>query len=148
VTNERLLSSVAVAEDPVVDRQSSGSSYSNNSPVVGYTTWNNDTTEAANSRKRKNEYPSSWSLPESEVNLKKRVMCVFDGSRRLWKDEMMMNKDFEVRVDLPAGGYVTDLDVETMRRAEFVAGTTDEQRAAWINGVGMAGGYDAERLMT
>jgi hypothetical protein len=29
------------------------------------------------------------------MKMKKRVMCAFDGTRRLWKDEMMFTTDFE-----------------------------------------------------
>ena len=50
--------------------------------------------------------------------MKKRVMCAYDGSRRLWKDELMLDNEFEVRLRLGDGSsYVTDLDVMTMNRA-------------------------------
>lgn len=65
--------------------------------------------------------------------MKKRVMCVYDGSRRLMKDDMMMNLEFEVRVPLGGGkGYVTDLDVQTMKRAEGMYQATEEERGEWL----------------
>lgn len=68
--------------------------------------------------------------------MKKRVLCVYDGNRRLCKDDMMLNQDFEVRVKLPSSvdgkNYVTDLDVETLKRAEAMHGATEEERGPWI----------------
>jgi hypothetical protein len=76
------------------------------------------------------------------MKTKKRVLCVFDGQRRLWKDEMMLNNEFEVRMRLPGGAgdgtnrdaYVTDLDVETLKRAEGVLNSSEEERGPWLNG--------------
>lgn len=90
-------------------------------------------------RGNKSHYPPSWSCPASKMKAKKRVLCVYDGPRRLWKDEMMLDNEFEVRVKLPgvtgntAGGdaYVTDLDVETLKRAEGVLNATDEEKGPW-----------------
>ncbi|KAE8349374.1 hypothetical protein BDV28DRAFT_151934 [Aspergillus coremiiformis] len=106
---------------------------------------NNAITKRPTGSKRRNNrdrYPQSWGCPRSTVNTKKRVLCVFDGQRRLWKDEMMLNNDFEVRLKLPGGAadgtvreaYVTDLDVETMKRAEGVLSATDEERGHWLEG--------------
>lgn len=95
------------------------------------------------SRRRKNRrnYPLSWGCPSSSINTKKRVLCVFDGPRRLWKDEMMLDNQFEVRLRLPGAGdgtnrdaYITDLDLETMRRAEGVFSATEEERGPWLDG--------------
>ncbi|OBT62326.1 hypothetical protein VE03_09040 [Pseudogymnoascus sp. 23342-1-I1] len=82
-------------------------------------------------RKKRKDYPSSWGCPAAQMKMKKRVLCVFDGGRRLWKDDMMLSADFEVRVPLgPEGGgrYVTDLDVQTLRRAQGFHGATEEER--------------------
>lgn len=68
------------------------------------------------------------------MKMKKRVLCVYDGTRRLWKDDMMLNSEFEVRVKLPGGdgrSYVTDLDVQTLKRAEAIHNATDEERGPW-----------------
>ncbi|KAJ5622417.1 hypothetical protein N7528_005649 [Penicillium herquei] len=93
-------------------------------------------------RNNRGNYPQSWGCPNSSMKTKKRVLCVFDGPRRLWKDEMMLNNEFEVRLRLPGGpgdgtnrdAYVTDLDVETMKRAEGVHSANDEQRGPWLSG--------------
>lgn len=97
---------------------------------------------ATRRRNNRGNYPQSWGCPNSSMKTKKRVLCVFDGQRRLWKDEMMLNNDFEVRLRLPGGAgdgtnrdaYVTDLDVETMKRAEGVLSATEEERGAWLQG--------------
>ena len=84
-------------------------------------------------KKRKGDYPQSWGCPQEKMTMKKRVLCVFDGQRRLWKDDMMLGADQEVRMPIGNdGAYVTDLDVETLRRAEGFHGATEEQRGPWI----------------
>lgn len=89
-------------------------------------------------RKKRKDYPSSWGCPTQQMKIKKRVLCVFDGTRRLWKDDMMMSSDYEVRCpvggeDARTGGqqYVTDLDVATMRRAEALHNATEEEKGPW-----------------
>jgi hypothetical protein len=95
---------------------------------------------ATRRRNNRGNYPQSWGCPSSSIKTKKRVLCVFDGQRRLWKDEMMLNNEFEVRVRLPRrveddrDAYVTDLDIETLNRAEGVLGATDEERGPCIGG--------------
>ncbi|KFY20909.1 hypothetical protein V493_07600, partial [Pseudogymnoascus sp. VKM F-4281 (FW-2241)] len=87
-------------------------------------------------RKKRKDYPSSWGCPAAQMKMKKRVLCVFDGGRRLWKDDMMLSADFEVRVPVgPEGGgrYVTDLDVQSLRRAEGFHGATEEERGKEID---------------
>ncbi|KAJ5898720.1 hypothetical protein N7504_009008 [Penicillium tannophilum] len=93
-------------------------------------------------RNNRGNYPQSWGCPNSSMKTKKRVLCVFSGQRRLWKDEMMLNNEFEVRLPLLAGAgdgtnrdaYVTDLDVETLKRAEGVLSASEEERGPWLNG--------------
>ena len=66
--------------------------------------------------------------------MKKRVLAVFDGPRRLAKDDMMLSTEHEVRVKLPDGkSYVTDLDIQTLRRAEAFLDATDEEKGPWIS---------------
>ncbi|KAI2786072.1 hypothetical protein POX_h09839 [Penicillium oxalicum] len=92
-------------------------------------------------RNNRGNYPASWGCPSSSMKTKKRVLCVFDGQRRLWKDEMMLNHEFEVRLRLPdtawdgtyRDAYVTDLDVETMKRAEGVLSANEEERGPWMH---------------
>ncbi|KAF2192645.1 hypothetical protein K469DRAFT_731128 [Zopfia rhizophila CBS 207.26] len=84
-------------------------------------------------RKKKKNYPVSWGCPTDKMKMKKRVLCVYDGPRRLWKDDMMLDQEFEVRMKLPDGkSYVTDLDVQTLKRAEALHGTTPDERGPWI----------------
>ena len=65
--------------------------------------------------------------------MKKRVLCVYEGQRRLWKDDMMLNNDFEVRMRLgDAQRYVTDLDVETLKRANALHDATAEEKGPWF----------------
>ncbi|EEH33734.2 hypothetical protein PAAG_04783 [Paracoccidioides lutzii Pb01] len=97
-------------------------------------------------RNNRNNYPQSWGCPTNKMKMKKRVLCLYDGQHRLWKDEMMLDNEFEVRLKLLGGvgangagssstpgrdAYVTDLDVETLKRAEGVHGATEEERGVW-----------------
>jgi len=85
-------------------------------------------------RKNRRDYPSSWGFDKGQMTMKKRVMAVFDGQRRLAKDDMMLSTEHEVRVKLADGkSYVTDLDVQTLKRAEGFLGATDEEKGPWIS---------------
>jgi hypothetical protein len=85
--------------------------------------------------KRRKNYPLSWGAAPPQMRMKKRVMCAFDGRRRLWKDDMMLDADHEVRIPLPGLGdgraYVTDLDVQTLRRANALHNATEEEKGPW-----------------
>ena len=97
-------------------------------------------------RKKRKDYPSSWGCPSSQMKMKKRVLCVFDGPRRLWKDDMMLDTDYEVRLKLgDEKSYVTDLDVQTMRRADGFHNATEEEKGQWI--ADDLTGVDLEKLM-
>lgn len=69
------------------------------------------------------------------MHMKKRVLCVFDGPRRLWKDDMMLDAAHEVRVPLSGDGrsYTTDLDILTMQRAEAILDATDAEKGPWLD---------------
>jgi len=85
------------------------------------------------SRKRRKFYPPSWGMAMDKMNMKKRVLCVYDGQRRLLKDDMMMHNEFEVRVPLADGNsYVTDLDIESMKRSDAFHNATSEEKGPWI----------------
>jgi hypothetical protein len=48
---------------------------------------------------------------------------------------MMLDSEFEVRMRLPGGetkAYVTDLDVQTLKRAQALHGATEEERGPWV----------------
>ncbi|CAI4212940.1 unnamed protein product [Parascedosporium putredinis] len=87
----------------------------------------------ANGNRR--DYPSSWGFDKGQMTMKKRVMAVFEGPRRLAKDDMMLSTEHEVRVRLSDvdSSYVTDLDVQTLKRAEGFLHATDEEKGPWIS---------------
>ncbi|KAJ4263166.1 hypothetical protein NW762_006788 [Fusarium torreyae] len=86
------------------------------------------------SRKNRRDYPSSWGFDKGQMTMKKRVMAVFDGPRRLAKDDMMLSTDHEIRIKLADGkSYVTDLDVRTLERAAGFHGATEEEKGPWIS---------------
>lgn len=80
-------------------------------------------------RRRRKHYPISWGCSAEQMRMKKRVLCVYDGSRRLWKDDMMLDNEFEVRMRFGNGeSYVTDLDIETVKRAEAFHNATEGEK--------------------
>jgi hypothetical protein len=85
------------------------------------------------SRKSRREYPSSWGFDKGQMNMKKRVIAVFDGPRRLAKDDMMLSTDQELRLPLKDGRYITDLDVQSLRRSEGFHSATEEEKGPWIS---------------
>ncbi|KAK3720133.1 hypothetical protein LTR37_003957 [Vermiconidia calcicola] len=96
--------------------------------------------------KRRKNYPLSWGAAPDKMRMKKRVLCVYDGQRRLWKDDMMLDAEHEVRIPLNDGtgnsrAWVTDLDVQTLRRAEGVLNMTEEEKGPWQDDA------ELERLM-
>lgn len=95
-------------------------------------------------RKKRKHYPFSWGCSAEKMRMKKRVLCVYDGPRRLWKDDMMLNHEFEVRMRLGDGkSYVTDLDVDTVKRAEALHNATEAEKGPWGQDE-----VDIERLMS
>ncbi|GAB7357417.1 hypothetical protein MBLNU459_g8346t1 [Dothideomycetes sp. NU459] len=94
---------------------------------------------AGKGSKRRKNYPLSWGAAPDKMRMKKRVLCVFDGPRRLWKDDMMLDAENEVRVQLPGGDgrrWVTDLDIQTLRRAEGLHNATEEEKGPWLDAEG------------
>ncbi|KAI0168122.1 hypothetical protein BJ166DRAFT_248453 [Pestalotiopsis sp. NC0098] len=92
------------------------------------------TVTKSKSRKNRRDYPSSWGFDKGQMTMKKRVMTVFDGPRRLAKDDMMLSTEREVRIKLADGkSYVTDLDVQTMKRAQGFLDATAEEKGMWIS---------------
>ncbi|KAL2025151.1 hypothetical protein VTK56DRAFT_153 [Thermocarpiscus australiensis] len=91
-------------------------------------------TKSRGSRKKRRDYPSSWGFDKGQMTMKKRVLAVFDGPRRLAKDDMMLSTEQEVRIKLQDGrSYVTDLDLQTLKRAEGFLDATDEEKGPWIS---------------
>lgn len=84
-------------------------------------------------RKKRKHYPSSWGCAIDKMKMKKRVMCVYDGQRRLMKDEMMLDNEHQVRMSLGrnSNAYVTDLDVHSVERADALHNATEEEKGPW-----------------
>ena len=86
------------------------------------------------SRKNRQNYPQSWGFDKGQMTIKKRVLTVFDGPRRLAKDDMMLSIEQEVRIQLQdKKHYITDLDVQTLKRAEGFLNATDEEKGPWVS---------------
>lgn len=97
-------------------------------------------------RKKRKDYPSSWGCPSEQMKMKKRVLCVFDGSRRLWKDDMMLDQDYQLRLKLKEKDkFITDLDVQTMRRAQAFHDADESEKGPWISDD--LTGLDLDKLM-
>lgn len=129
-------SRVVLGANSAVSKSSSSSNGSSSN-----TNSNNNKPRAITRRRgNRNSYPQSWGTPSAKMKTKKRVLCAYDGPRRLWKDEMMLDNEFEVRLPLPGGAgdgtnrnaYVTDLDVVSLRRIEGVFSATEEERGPWL----------------
>ncbi|KAF2254959.1 hypothetical protein BU26DRAFT_416852 [Trematosphaeria pertusa] len=113
-------------------RSGKGSLKTHKGPRAGLTFSKGGVAITGSGRKKRKNYPVSWGCPTDKMKMKKRVLCVYDGPRRLWKDDMMLDQEFEVRMKLPDGkSYVTDLDVQTLKRAEALHGATPEERGPW-----------------
>lgn len=113
-----------------------GGSRSNRGRRVGVTFSKGEVPLASKSgRRRKKHYPQGWSCSAEDMRMKKRVLTVFGGQRRLVKDDMMLCNDYEVRIPLPGDGqgeWITDLDVRMVKRAEGFHGATADERGSWI----------------
>ena len=97
-------------------------------------------------RRRRKNYPISWGCSAEQMKMKKRVLCVFDGPHRLCKDDMMLDNEFEVRMRIGnVDSYVTDLDVQTIKRAEAFHTATEEEKGPWTEDEDE---LDIERLMS
>lgn len=115
-------------------------------------------------KKGRKHYPAAWGAQPDQMKMRKRVLCVYDGPRRLWKDEMMLDSEFEIRMRLGSSGqllqagesvegdyqerggaqggreaWVTDLDVETVKRAEALLDATEEEKGPWVEGTERGG---------
>ncbi|KUJ12483.1 uncharacterized protein LY89DRAFT_699742 [Mollisia scopiformis] len=68
------------------------------------------TLETLSQGKKRKDYPLSWGSPISQMKMKTKTIPCYD---------MMLNSDYEVRLELgDEKTYVTDLDVQTMKRAD------------------------------
>src|SRR5690606_25059348 len=70
-------------------------------------------------KKRKN-FPAAWGCSQDSMVTKRRCLMVYDGPNILWRDDMMMHDELQVRARIGADTYVSDLDVWTHQRAQDV----------------------------
>lgn len=85
-------------------------------------------------RKHRREYPSSWGFDKGQMEMKKRVMAVFDGPRRSVKDNAMPSTEHKVQGPLANNeSYVTNLDTEITKQAEGFLNATQEEKGIWIS---------------
>lgn len=133
----------AISKSNHIQKSSSSSSRAvlgANSAVSKHNSTNNKPRAITRRRGNRNSYPQSWGAPVAKMKTKKRVICAYDGPRRLWKDEMMLDNEFEVRIALPGGAgdgtsrnaYVTDLDMVSLKRIEGIFSATEEERGPWV----------------
>jgi hypothetical protein len=102
----------------------------------------------AKKKQRRSNYPPSWGMSPDKTTMKKRVMVCYDGPRRLVKDEMMLDRSNEVRLAYNDGqNYVTDLDIETMKRAEAFHGASEEERGPYVPEDDYSPPVDIDELM-
>ena len=91
-------------------------------------------TQKKPSRKDRSHYPKSWGYDHGQMIMKKRVMVTFDGPRRLCKDDMMLSTEQQVRLPLSDGkSYTTDLDVQSLKRANAMLGATNGEKGPWVS---------------
>jgi hypothetical protein len=82
--------------------------------------------------KRHRAYARSWGPLTSQTKTKKRVLAVFDGPGRLWKDDMMFGKHYELMLPLSDKTHVTDLDIQTMNRANALNSGVEKEEGPVI----------------
>jgi hypothetical protein len=67
-------------------------------------------------RKKRKHYPSAWGMSADKVQMKKPVLGVYDGERRLWKDDMMVQNEFDqVRMNLLDGKSYCQTGIGTVQ---------------------------------
>lgn len=77
------------------------------------------------------DYPAAWEQLESgETDWKKRVLCVYDGQRRLLKDDMKVHLEYDLERDLKMEHRM--LTYHTFRRANAFHLATEEERGPWV----------------
>lgn len=86
---------------------------------------------ASEVHKNRKDYPSSWGSPTSQIKMKKRVLAVFDGPRRLRKDDMLLDTNYDVRLKLgDEKAYITDLNVQSFRNLKPLPNSDD--KGPWV----------------
>ncbi|EPS37123.1 hypothetical protein H072_9263 [Dactylellina haptotyla CBS 200.50] len=86
---------------------------------------------AAGGRKRRRNLPAGWGVQPDRMVTKRRCLQVYDGSKLLCRDEMMMSSAWEVKANLAGGeAEVSDLDYWTVVRANAFHDAAKEERDA------------------
>jgi uncharacterized C2H2 Zn-finger protein len=82
------------------------------------------------SHKNGKGYPASWGSVIPLTKVKKCDTRAFDGQKRLWKDDVRLSTDCQVR-NPPSDGksYVTNLDIQTLKRVEGLFDDTGDENA-------------------
>ncbi|CCU82681.1 C2H2 finger domain-containing protein [Blumeria hordei DH14] len=86
------------------------------------------------SSKRGKELPFSWACP-SQIKSKKRVLCLFNGPRRFWKDEINLdiNHESELKLD-PNHKFLDSIDAQTVQRANSMHTAAEENPDLYLSG--------------
>ena len=63
--------------------------------------YSSGTTSQVRSKQRRKIYPLSWGASPDKMLMKKRVLCVYDGERRLSKDDMVEHGDLDIHLSSP-----------------------------------------------
>lgn len=86
---------------------------------------------AAGGRKRRRNLPAGWGVQPDRMVTKRRCLQVYDGSKLLCRDEMMMSSAWEVKANLAGGeAEVSDLDYWTMVRSKAFHDAAKDDRDA------------------
>jgi len=88
---------------------------------------------ARKGRRWRKSYPASWGFDSEKLPMKKRVLCAYDGERRLYySDHKPQNDEFGSRGSSSAFAgqtSVTDLDILTLQRAEAFQHASHEDQS-------------------
>lgn len=77
---------------------------------------------------KRKDYPSSWCHHSSQMKMKKRVVCVFDGPRRLLKDDMVLGSAFDACTRLAGpSANLSDLGLEALEN-NFISKDTNPEK--------------------
>jgi len=81
------------------------------------------------SRKNRKNFPADWGTSTDRMVSKRRSLMVYDGSKRLLRDDMMMSAPWEVKTNM-GGAAVSDLDFWSITRANAYHDAAKQEREA------------------
>lgn len=86
------------------------------------------------SSKRGKELPLSWACP-SQIKSKKRVLCLFNGPRRFWKDEINLDINHKSELKLDSNhNFLGGIDAQTLHRANSMHTAAEENPDLYLSG--------------